>query len=128
MSNFLTETTTEIRRIHKNFTKELKVYNYSWDSTAGSNEYADGDWIESSKTIQGSVRLPGDVNYTEDASGSEVTHDVNIFVSPDEVDINLGNGDKSRATEFEDEQGRRYRVLGFHDESSLYRVQCREVQ
>lgn len=126
--SFLTETTTEVRRIHKNFTKELTVYNYSWDSTGGSNAYADGDWVETSSTVQGSVRLPEDISLSDDASGSEANHDVEIYVAPDEVDINLGNGDESRATEFEDEQGRRYRVIGFHDESSLYRVQCREVQ
>lgn len=125
--SFLTETTTEVRRIHKNFTKELTVYNYSWDPSGGSNEYADGDWTVSTSTVQASVRLP-DSTYEQDASGGESNHDVEIYVAPNEIDISIGGGDESRATEFEDENGRTYRVIGFHDESSLYRVQCREVQ
>jgi len=128
MSNFLSNTSAEIRRIHKNFTKELTVYNYEWDDTGGTNEYADGDWTKSVSTVQASVRLPEDVAYEDEASGSESNHDVNIFVAPDEINLTIGDGDETRATEFEDEQGRRYKAVGFHDESSLYEVQCREVQ
>jgi len=128
MSNFLSNTSAEIRRIHKNFTKELTVYNYTWDDSAGSNDYADGDWSQTSSTVQASVRLPEDVSFSDDASGNESNHDVEIYVAPNEVDINVGEGDETRSTEFEDENGRTYRAVGFHDESSLYRVQCREVQ
>jgi len=127
MSNFLTSTSTEVRRIHKNFTKELTVYNYSWNDSGGSNEYADGDWSTSVSTVQASVRLPEDIKYEDDAAGSETDHDVDIWVSPDEINLTIANGDEERATEFEDENGRKYRAVGFHDETSLYRVMCREV-
>lgn len=126
--NFLTKTNAEIRRIHKNFTKELTVYNYVWDDSGGANEYADGDWTKSVSTVDASVRLPEASDYTNDASGEETNHDVTIYIDPTEVNLTLGDDDETRATEFSDEQGRRYKAIGFHDESSLYRVECREVE
>jgi len=44
------------------------------------------------------------------------------------VNIVVGEDDETRATEFEDSNGRRYRVIGFKDESSLYEVACKEVE
>jgi len=128
MSNFLTRTNDAMRKVHKQFTKELTVYNYSWDDTGGSNEYADGDWVESESTVQASVRLPESTAYEDDAAGEESNADVNIFVSPNEIDLTVGDGDETRSTEFEDENGRRYKAIGFHDQSSLYEIECREVQ
>jgi len=126
--SFLTETNTEIRRIHKNFTKELTVYNYTWDESGGSNEYADGDWTTTVSTVEASVLLPEDTRYSNDPTGNESNHGVEIYVDPTEIALTIGNDDETRATEFEDEQGRTYKAVGFHDESSLYRVQAREVQ
>lgn len=126
--SFLTQTNSTIRRIHKNFTKELTVYNYEWDESAGTNEYADGDWIETVSTIDASVRLPESVRYSNDTSGNESNHDVEIYINPTEIELSTGKDDNTRATEFMDEQNRKYKAVGFKDESSLYRVQCREVQ
>lgn len=126
--NFLTETNAEIRRVHKHFTKELTVYNYEWNDAGGSNAYSDGDWNETVTTVQASVRLPEDTSYSDDAAGNESNHDVEIYVDPNDLNLTIGQGDETRATEFVDEQNRRYKAVGFHDESSLYRVQCREVQ
>jgi hypothetical protein len=126
--NFLSQTSAEIRRIHKNFTKEITVTNYTWDESGGTNEYADGDWTTSVSTVEASLFLPEDVEYENDPSGDKASHDVTIYVAPDDIDLSIGLGDETRATEFTDGQGRRYKAIGFHDESSLYRVQCREVE
>lgn len=129
MSNILTQTNSGIRRIHKQFAKELTVYNYIWDDSGGSNEYADGDWTTTVSTVDASVRLPEDVSYSNDAAGAESNHDVEIYVNPTEVSLTVDSGgDETRSTEFEDENGRTFKAVGYHDESSLYRVQCREVK
>jgi hypothetical protein len=126
--SFLTETNAEIRRIHKRFTKELTVYNYEWSESGGSNEYADGDWTTSMSTVDGSIRLAESIAYEDSASGEDVEHDVNIYVNPEEINLTVVEGDESRPTEFVDENNRRYKAVGFKDESSLYEVQCREVE
>lgn len=119
----------DMRRIHKEFTKQVTVYNYTWDDSAGSNEYADGDWSESTSTIQASIRLNETIEYDDDASGDDSEHDVEIWVDPNDLTLRIHGGDETRATEFaESETGLRYRAIGFHDESSLYRIKCREVQ
>lgn len=126
MSDYL-QFSDEVRRIHKRFTDTFTVHNYSWDDNGGSNEYSDGDWTESSTTVEASIR-EDTTTFDNNASGSDLEYDVEIWVAPDEINLTVGGEDETRSTEFEDGQGRRWRAVGFHDESSLYRVQCREVQ
>lgn len=129
MRDSITSRTTDTaRRVHSMIAEEeLTVYQYSWDETGGSNEYADGDWTVTTSTVTGSVRLPENVDFDDNITGSESEHDVNIFVNPENVNIVVGDDDETRATEFEDSNGRRYRVIGYADESSLYEVACREI-
>jgi len=126
--NVITRTTPTARRMHSKFTEELTVYQYTWDDSGGTNEYADGDWTVTTSTVDGTVRLPESVDYDNEVTGSEVDYDVNIYVNPEDVNIVVGEDDETRATEFEDSNGRRYRVIGFKDESSLYEVACKEVE
>lgn len=125
--NLFDKTNAEIRRVHKHFTKEFTVYNYEWDDSGGANEYADGDWTTTVSTVDASIRLDDGVTYSSEPTGNESDHDVFIYVNPEEISLTLGNEDETRATEFEDENNRKYKAVGFHDESSLYRVMCREV-
>lgn len=128
MKDTLSRTVNTARRVFDEFSKQVTVLNYTYDDTAGSNEYADGDWVESDSLAEATIR-EASTDYSKDASGAETDYDVDVFVDPTEVTVTLGQGDNERATEFvESETGRTYKAVAIHDESSLYRVECVEVE
>jgi len=128
MKDTLSRTMNTARRVFDSFTSQVTVVQYTYDDTAGSNEYADGDWVESNELAEATIREASD-DYTKDAAGSDTEYDVNVFVDPSEVTVTLGQGDNERATEFvEDSTGRTYKAVAIYDESSLYRVACVEVE
>lgn len=125
--SFFEQTNGTVERLHKQISRELTVFSYDWDDAASQNEYADGDWNESSESVTGTVRNGGS-DFVADESGAEVTHDANIWLRPDSIDVNLGTADRSRATEILDSTtGQRYRVVGLSNEDSLVKVECTEI-
>jgi len=126
--DFYQKTNKFARKAHSHLTREFTVYQYAFDSDGASNEYADGDWNESSSTVQASIRSEPLRDDQTAADGDDVPADAEIFVSADAVAVSIGTDDESRATEFVDEQtGRRYKAMDYHDEGSLVSILCMEV-
>lgn len=124
----LSRTVNTARRVFDEFTKQVTVVNFTYDDSAGSNAYADGDWVEDTQLVEATIRDADTSEKSKDAAGASVEHDTEVFVDPTEVDVTLGQEDETRATEFiEADTGRTYEAVGLHDESSLYRVECVEV-
>lgn len=127
-ANYFDKTNPAIRRAHKRFARPFTVSNFEWDDTAGSNAYADGDWIETTTTVQATVRVPSMESYDTDARGIDADVAGHVFVDPTEVDVTDGEDENTRATEFVDSTaGDRYKVINYRDEGGLLRCVCEEV-
>jgi hypothetical protein len=125
MTNFFQQTTSGIQRLHSEFAHELKVHEYSWAGSAGSNAYADGDWTKSTSTVEGTLRQPTEPKQATDGEGNDVVVDVTVFVQPDDVDVSLGMDDESRPTEFTDPQTRiSYEAVSVDNQESLLAIDC----
>jgi hypothetical protein len=125
MTNFFQQTSPGVQRLHSQFARELSVHTYLWDESAGSNAYSDGDWTQSTSTVQGTLRKPTEPSQVTDGEGNDVIVDATIFVHPDDVDISLGVGDESRATEFTDPQtGISYEAVSVDNQESLLAIDC----
>lgn len=128
MNEPFTHVSRTIRRVHSKFAREFTVTQFSWDSTGGTNEYADGDWTETTFTIEASIRQPRQSDSGSDAAGQETAHDMELWVNPQDVDVSLGNGENARPTWFTDSTtDRTYEAVGLHDEGSLLKVRVDEV-
>lgn len=132
MTNIYTETNRAIRQAHSRFTHEFTLYTYQWDDTGGNNEYADGDWVESSQSVQASIRESGTQNSVESgASGQDIDYDAVIWMDASAVptEFSLGQDDETRASEFTDvDTGQRWEAIGSYDEKSLLKIYVTEVE
>jgi len=126
----LERTSEKIRSVHGEFTQAVTVHSYEYDETAGSNEYADGDWTEETRTVQASVREATAPRFDTDEAGPDTIVSRYIFVNPEDLSMEelvTNEGDNTRPTEFTDEDGRTYRAVDYKNEVSLLRIECREV-
>lgn len=126
--NIIERTSKTVQRVHDSISTELVLTVYEWDDSAGQNEYADGDWNSDEVVITGTVR-ESDSDFTTDAEGSEVSHDVTIWLHPKYIDyVNVGEDDRSRASEFlETRTGNRYRAVALFHQDSLIKIECTEL-
>jgi hypothetical protein len=125
MSNFFQQTTPGIQRLHSDVARELDVHQYTWDGDAGENAYADGDWTETTFTVEGTLRKPDDPVTTTDVDGNDVVVDATIYVQPSAVDVSLGTSDETRATQFTDPQtGISYEAVDASHQESLLAIDC----
>lgn len=130
MTNFFAQTNPAIRRAYEQFTRDVTIYSYSWDDGAGSNDYADGDWTESSETARATFRRASEPTQATGPDGSDVVIDTRVYLDPTKVTatISTGYADETRATEFIDSAtGTRYRALFIHDEDSLLEIECERL-
>ncbi|NHX41387.1 MULTISPECIES: hypothetical protein [Haloarcula] len=129
MTSFYSQTTRTVQRVHDQVAHDFTVYQYDWDGSGGTNEYASGgDWTESSSTVAGTIEFPDDSRRTAGPDGDDVTVSVVIYMKPDDVDVELGTDDESRATEFVDTQtGSRYQTVTIRNQRSLLAIECTEI-
>jgi hypothetical protein len=126
--SFYAQTTRAIQRAHTTFSHTLTAHSYEYDDTGGENAYADGDWIESTTEVSGTVRTPDEPTRTSGPDGTDVDVDVEIYVQPDDVSVDLGVDDETKATEFTDSAtGRQYRVRNIRDQHSLLALDCEAI-
>lgn len=126
--DFYSQTNKLARKAHSHFTHDIIVHQYTFDADGGTNAYADGSWIESSSTVQGTIRQPELRDDESTPDGSDVPADVEIYISASDVAVSTGVADGTRATEFVDtDTGIRYKATDYHDEGSLIRIRCVEV-
>ena len=120
-----------VARLHGSFTREFTMTNYEWDSSAGSNAYADGDWMESATTIQASIRRVSDTEFTSGDSGEDSDNPMELWLNPDDFSptvVTAGEGDETKATQFTDSAtGISYKAENKHYEDALLRVELSEV-
>lgn len=121
-----------IQRAQKMLGREFDVINYTFDDSAGSNAYADGDWIateDSPQTVAVTIDF-GSVNNRGGGSGRGVTveHDAVIYVAPDRVTIRDGTDDETRGTEFVDtENDVTYNAVSVEHQLHLVAVHVEEI-
>lgn len=128
MTSFYGQTTRAIQRAHGSLSHTLTVHSYDYDATGGANEYADGEWLESTTEVQGTVRTPDKPKRASGPDGSDVEVDVEIYVQPGDVSVDLGVADETKPTEFTDSAtGRRYRVVNIRDQHSLLALDCEAI-
>jgi len=127
--SFFDKTNDAMRKVHRQLARDFTVIQYEYDDDAVTNEYADGEWIESDRfTVKASIRDATLDNARTGPEGDEVTADNNIYVSADEVAVSIGTDDETRATEFVDPRtGAKYRAVNTKDEGSLLRILAYEV-
>ncbi|MCU4754240.1 hypothetical protein OB919_20030 [Halobacteria archaeon AArc-curdl1] len=126
--NIYTQTNSAVRRAHKALARDLDVYNFVFDPDAGENEYADGDWIERvgyPQTVSATIRSKSQPDDASGPDGADVAVDVTIYVDPNEIEVDLGQNNETRATEFVDSaSGRRFRAVDVHHQESLLEIYC----
>lgn len=127
MNDIYAKTNSDIKRAHQQFTREFTKFDYEWDDSSGDNEYADGSWVESSSSVQATLRQTTDARRSTDASGTDVEADVDIYLDSD-VAVDTARGDETRPSEFLDSvTGIRYEAIDVHYEGALQRIQAVEV-
>jgi hypothetical protein len=125
---FYSKTSDAIQQAHGELAHEFTVYNYIWDESSAASEYADGQWTESSTTVDATIRSTKLAEASSDASGVDIQSDVEIYVPSDTVVLRFGEADEERATEFVDSRtGQRYQAFDYAHEGALVRVYCTEV-
>lgn len=130
MNGPFNQVASTVARIHGQFAREFTVTNYSWDGTAGSNAYADGDWTTSTSTVQASIRRISDTKFTSGASGEDSDNDMELWLNPSDVTVTTaGEGDETKATQLTDSQtGISYKAENKHYEDALLRIELSEVK
>lgn len=122
--SFFKQTNSAFARFHDSLCHDIVVHQYAWDPDGGTNEYASGDWTESTVTVSGTIRVSSesaDVDASE--SGPDRDGESTIYVPTDDVDVSIGTGEQSRATEFTDtETGQRYEAVSYQTQGPLYAI------
>lgn len=112
--------------------REFDVINYTFDDSAGSNAYADGEWVEtngSPQTVAATIDF-GSVDNRGGGAGRGVTveHDAVIYVAPDLVTIREGTADETRGTEFVDtEHDVTYSTVTVEHQTHLVAIHVEEI-
>ncbi|ELZ00766.1 hypothetical protein [Natrialba asiatica] len=126
--NLYRQTNRAVRRAHKSMARDVDVYNYEYDPTGDDNPYADGDWVETSSTpntVPATIRSNTQSEDESGPDGADIAGDMTIYVDPNDAEIEIGEGDETRATEFIDSATeRRYKALDYHYQGSLFEVHC----
>lgn len=126
--SFYTQTTRAAHRVHDTFSHTVTITQFEWDDSAGANDYADGDWTSSETQASATLEFPEQPETVSGPEGADIVIDVTFYVQPNEIDVDVGTADESRATEFTDEQtGHRYRAVNTRNEQSLLAVDCERI-
>jgi len=124
---FYEKTADAIQKAHSELAHEFIVHNYQWDGTISSNEYSDGQWRESTETVDATIRSDNGDSQSG-PEGEDVVSAPEIYVPSDAVAVRIGQDDETRATEFVDTRtGRRYKASGTKHEGAIIRVRCEAV-
>jgi hypothetical protein len=127
--SFYEQTTRAVHRAHEQFATSFTVVQFTWDETGGTNEYADGgDWTASKSSVTATLNQPDDPRQTSGPDGDDVAVDIELYVQPDAIDVELGIEDETRATEFIDtDTGARYRAVNVRNQRSLLAIDCSQL-
>lgn len=123
--SFFKQTNSAFARFHDSLSHDIVVHQYEWDPDSGTNAYASGDWVASTETVSGTIRVSSaNVDVESSVSGPDRTGEATIYV-PDDIDVSIGAGEQSRATEFTDtDTGQRYGAVSYQTQGPLYAITC----
>ena len=130
--NIHSQVESAISRSHKNLSHEFEATNWEFDPDGGSNPYADGDWVatdDSPVSILATIEFPDARPQTSSSeAGDDVERDATIYLNPDDLDVDRGTDDESRATEFTDSRsGKTYRTIDVDHQAHLVAVHVEEI-
>jgi len=122
------QTTPGARRVHQDVGHRFSVHTYEWDATGGTNDYAEGDWTETTSEVTATISFPESPTLVTGPDGDDVEIAATITLNPNDASVVEGTGDQTRATEFVDEEtGHRYRAVTTTTEQPLLAVECERL-